>query len=79
MVDYTWVADLLREIEDFAVDKKLTGLSKNLSLACAALISDTEERASLHPDAQQWLEKVGARLVVPGVTDHGTVVALRRC
>jgi hypothetical protein len=79
MVDYTWVADLLREIEDFAVDTELTGLSENLALACAALISDTEEKATIRPDARQWLEKVGARTVVPGRIDAGKVVALRRC
>lgn len=79
MVDYTWVADLLREIENFAVDNKLAGLSENLALACDALIKDTEDKASLHPDARQWLEKIGARKVVHGVPDDRTVVAFRRC
>ena len=49
MVDYTWVANLLREIESFAVDNKLTGLSENLALACVALISDTEDKATISP------------------------------
>lgn len=79
MVDYTWVANLLKEIEKFATDQKLSGLSENLALACDALISDTEEKATISSDARQWLEKVRARTVVPGRIDAGTVVALRRC
>ncbi len=79
MVDYTWVANLLREIESFAVDNKLTGLSENLALACVALISDTEDKATISPDARQWLEKVGARKVVPDAPFLGTVVAFPRC
>ena len=79
MVDYTWVANLLKEIEKCAADRKLAGLSENLALACDALISDAEEKASLHPDARQWLEKARARTVMPGGIDDGLIVAFRRC
>lgn len=79
MVDYTWVANLLREIESFAVDNKLTGLSENLALACQALTIDTEDKAAISPDARRWLEKVGARKVVPDAPSYRIVTAFPRC
>ena len=67
MVDYTWVANLLRETEAFATERKLTGLSENIVSACAALISDTEERADIGPDARLWLEGVALRQTIGSV------------
>jgi hypothetical protein len=55
MVDYTWVANLLREIENYATENRLTCLSENIAVACAALISDTEDKADISPEARQWL------------------------
>lgn len=60
MVDYTWVVNLLRELEIFANDRNLPGLSGNLALASAALISDTEDKAKIDPEARRWLEGAAA-------------------
>ena len=61
MAEYTWVVNLLREIEVFANDSKLTGLSENLALACTALIADTQDKATIDPSALRWLEGAATR------------------
>ena len=79
MVDYTWVANLLREIEAFATERKLTGLSENLALACAALISDTEDKADISPEARHWLEGVAARQIVSAESSGEDSVNVPHC
>ena len=79
MYDYTWIANLLREIEEFANQSKLTGLSENLALASAALIADCEGRADISMDARYWLEKVAARenTIHQRYTDN--IISFPRC
>lgn len=67
MVDYTWLANLLRETAVFATERKLARLSESVASACAALILDTEERADICPDARLWLEIVALRQNMPTV------------
>ena len=64
MVDYTWIANLLRETQDFAAKNEFTTLSENIAVACAALLSDTEGRAEISVDARQWLESVSTRATI---------------
>ncbi len=65
MVDYTWVANLLREIEAFAAVNKVTSLSESLTIACVALLSDTEGKAEISADARIWLHEVATRQLAP--------------
>ena len=64
MVDYTWIANLLRETQDFAAKNEFTTLSESIAVACAALLSDTEGRAEISVDARQWLESVSPRATI---------------
>lgn len=78
-MNYTWVANLLREIEIFADDSNHTGLSVNLALACAALISDTEGKVEIDLDARLWLEGAAARQFEHGGRSGENIVNYPRC
>lgn len=76
MVDYTWMANLLREIETFATVNKVTSLSESLTIACVALLSDTEGKAEICADARIWLDAVAARQFVPSCTTDESIASV---
>jgi hypothetical protein len=79
MVDYTWVANLLREIETFATSGQVVGLSNKLSMACAALLIDTEGNAEISCDARLWLERVATRQIETIPTSHKGTCSVPIC
>lgn len=79
MVDYTWIANLLKEIEVFAKDNKLAGLCENVTLACAALISDTEDKAKIDPTLRGWLEIAAAGQVEHCKISNENIIDFPRC
>lgn len=46
MPDYTWIYDLLRELDEFAAENKLSGFSEYLSLTRDALAKDAVDMSS---------------------------------
>ena len=61
MVDYTWVANLLRDADAFATQNNQHNLTNSVVLACAALLSDIEQRAQVSSEARLWLDSVMLR------------------
>lgn len=67
MVDYSWVASLLWETDEFATQHKLVGVARNIELACAALLSDAQQQAKISPEAEKMLKTILARQAVPDI------------
>ena len=59
------MANLLKEVDAFAIENEIPSISENIAQACVILMSEAEGKVALSSDAREWMNRVVSGKMFP--------------